>query len=155
MNRAPLALLLALVGCGWQDAREARNGMTSPIIGMTVPDLISCMGKPTSVQQTGPETAILQYDHKDASAALKATVALIGSISIGGGGGCSAVFTIIDGGRTVADVTFPGAYDNGLLSVPYESCRPLVSECLAHPGDTGPLPKGDNPLEYFLPAKPK
>jgi hypothetical protein len=131
MRRLLLAgTLMALTGCGYYDARQARDPLGAhSLIGMTVPDLIDCMGKPDLVQQTGPDTAILEYVHTDSSAGLKATLSLVGSVSIGGGGGCRAVFTVLREGMA-ADVAFPGSYNDGLLSTPYESCSPLVSECL-------------------------
>jgi hypothetical protein len=154
MKRLLLAgTLMALSGCGYYDAREARDPLGAhSLIGMTAPDLVDCMGKPDLVQQTGPDTAIFEYVHTDNSAGLKATLSLVGSISIGGGGGCKAVFTVLRDG-TVADDTFPGSYNNGLLSTPYESCTPLVSECLAHPGSTD-LPKSYDAFTYFLPGAP-
>jgi hypothetical protein len=151
MKRLLLAgTLMALAGCGWQDARRARDSMSSPIIGMSVIDLVDTLGKPDIVQQTGPDTAILEYQHKDTSSGFKLTVSLLGAIQAGGGGGCNLVLTFLRDG-TVADVSFPGAYSNGLLSAPYEDCAPLVSEVLAHPSSTG-VPRAYDAFVYFLPA---
>lgn len=147
--------LIALAGCGWQDAREVRDPLSPhSMIGMTLADAIDCMGKPDAVMQTGPDTAIAQYVHKDTSAGLKATLSLVGSISVGGGGGCNAVLTVLRDG-TVADINFPASYSNGLVSTPYGACAPLVSECRGHRGDTGAPPKGFDAWVYLFPAEKK
>jgi hypothetical protein len=145
-----LGALLALAGCGTVDVHHARNPFGS-FSGMSVPDLLSCMGKPTSVQQTAPDIAILQYDRKDTSAGFKASLAVLGSIQVGGGGGCSAVATI---SRTaVYEMTFPGSYEDSLFSVPYSACASLIHECLAH-FDNTQLPPGYDGFAYLLPKNP-
>ena len=152
MKRALLAGTLLVSGCGTLTTHEARDPLgRSTLIARTVPDLIDCMGKPDAAMQTGPDTAVLQYTRKDTSTGLKATVTLLGSVEIGGGGGCSVVLTILRDG-TVADVAFPGAYTDALFADPLGACRPLVAECLAHPGVTG-LPAGYDSFRWVLPVK--
>ena len=101
----------------------------------------------------GPDTAILQYNRTDTSAGLKATVTLLGSIEIGGGGGCRMVATILRDG-TVADVSFPGSYSDSLFSAPYAACAPLVHELIAHPSSTG-LPRNYDAFTWLLPTAKK
>ncbi len=149
---AAAALASLLAGCGYYDTQAARDPLgRHGLVGLSVPDLLNCAGRPDAVAQTGPDTAILQYDHKDESTGLKATLTLLGSIELGGGGGCSAVFTVLRDG-TVADVTFPRSYADGLFTTPYSACEPLISECLAHPGRTA-LPAGYEAFTYILPEK--
>ena len=147
--RAALALItaLALPGCGLVATREARDP-GGKLVGMSVPDLLAGAGKPDAAQQTGPDTAILQYNRTDASTGLKATVTLLGSIELGGGGGCKMVVTILRDG-TVADVAFPGAYEDSLFAPPYAACAPLLHELLTHPSSTS-LPRGYDAFRYVL-----
>ncbi len=128
---------LALSACGALDTYQARDPLgRSRIIGMALPDLLASLGKPDGVMQTGPDTAVVQYTHVDTSAALKATVLLLGSVELGGGGGCTVVFSVLRDG-TVADVAFPRSYSEQLFSPPYSACAPLVSEVLVHPNGAG------------------
>ncbi len=150
--RLALVALLALTSCGYYDAREARDPR-GVLIGQSLPDILSAMGKPDSVMQTSPDTAIIEYVHKDTSTGLKASVSLLGSIQLGGGGGCNVVFTVLRDG-TVADATFPQAYSNSLFSTPDESCSPLVSEALHHPSSTSLTP-GYSAFDYILPTEKK
>ncbi len=78
---------------------------------------------------------------------LKMSLDLVGSISIGAGGGCTASFDVLRDG-TVVDVDFPQSYHDGVLAEPYGSCAPLVQECLSHPGSTG-LPPGYDLFDYI------
>jgi hypothetical protein len=153
--RPAVLLLLALSGCGFMDARTARDPLKSKVIGMMFPDLADCMGPWDSAHQTKPDEAIVTWKHVDSSAGLKATITLIGSLAIGGGGGCMANFDVNRDG-TVLDVTFPGSYSNGVFSTPYSACESLIHECNAYPGNTG-VPKGYDAWTYLLPdakAKP-
>lgn len=149
MKRVGLLVFLLLSGCGAYDVREARTPLTSPIIGMTFPDLANCMGPWDSVHQTKPDEAILTWKHVANTDAFKASITLVGSVSIGGGGGCIANATILRDG-TVADLAFPQSYSNSLFSAPYAACEPLVKECLGHGGSTG-LPAGYDAFAYLLP----
>lgn len=145
-----VSAILLLSGCGYYDAREARDPLgRSSLIGQTLPDILSAMGKPDSVLQTGPDTAIMQYTRKDTSTGVKASLSLLGSIQIGGGGGCDAVLTILREG-IVADAKFTKAFSNSLFSPLDESCGPLVAEALRHPNSTG-LPRGYDAFVYLLP----
>ncbi len=146
---APIALTALLAGCGALDTHEARKPW-GVLIGMALPDVLSCMGKPDDVQQTGPDTAIIEYRRQDTVDALDLTLALLGSVRLGGGGGCRAVFTVLRTG-TVADVAFAQSFGVGLISAPYEACRPLVSECLRHPSGAG-LSPGYDAWKWLLPG---
>jgi hypothetical protein len=147
-------ILLAVAGCGAMDARLARDPLgRASAIGMTVPDLLDVMGKPDAVLQTGPDTAILQYERKDSAAGLLLTVSMLGTIAIGAGGGCKAVFTILRAG-TVADVTFPGSYSDGLIALPYSACSPLVSEMISH-RENNAIPLGYDAFRYLFTDKPR
>ena len=145
------AVLLLLTGCGALDTREARNP-AGPLIGnMRVPDLLDCMGKPDAVQQTGPDTAILQWTHEQSDQGLAVSVGTLASLQIGTGGGCKMVATILRDG-TVADIAFPGSYSTGLISAPYSECGPIVEECLHHPGATM-LPAHYDAFRWLLPGQ--
>ncbi len=150
MKRALLAgTLLALSGCGYYDTRQARDPLgRSAIIGSSLPDVLSALGKPDSVMQTGPDTAIIEYTHRDTSTGLKATVTLLGSIEVGGSGGCSMVLTVLRDG-TVADVAFPQAYEDGLFTPPYSACVPLIAEVLRHPNGAG-VPAGYDAWDWLF-----
>ncbi len=132
---ALLAILL-LAGCGYYDARAARDPLTSPLIGMGFPDLVHCMGPWDSWHQIDRDVFDVTWGHTDSSAALKMSIAVLGSISVGGSGGCKANVTVLRDG-TVAGVNFPQSYANGLLTAPYGACAPLVSERLQHHDETG------------------
>ncbi len=150
MKRALLAgTLLALSGCGLLETRETRDPQSrSEIIGMALPDLLSSLGKPDSVMATGPDTAVIQYSHVDTSAGLEASFLLLGSIKLGGGGGCRVVFTVLRSG-TVADVAFPFSYSDNLFSAPYSACAPIISEPLLYPNSAG-LPKGYDAFQVLF-----
>ena len=147
-----LPVLLLLTGCGAFDTREARNPAGS-LIGSDVPGLIGCMGKPDAVQQTGPDTAILQWNHEQTDQGLSFSVSIFASLQIGTGGGCKMVATVLRDG-TVADITFPGSFSTGLISAPYSECGPIVEECLHHPGATV-LPAKYDAFVWLLPKDGK
>lgn len=105
------------------------------------------MGPYTKAYKIKPDEANVVWQFTDKSAGLKVSVSLVGSISIGGGGGCTAVFDVMRYGRVV-DVDFPQSYNAGLLAEPYESCGPLIQECLDHPGNTG-LPPGYDLFDFI------
>lgn len=146
--------LMLLSGCATYDVHRVRNPMdTDTLIGRTVPDLVDCMGVGYTFKQTKPNEGVLQWDRKDTSTGLKATVTLLGSIEIGGGGGCSVAFDVLRDG-TVADVNFPNAYNDQLFAQPYGACRSLILECLNHPGSTG-LPAGYDAFQWLNPTDKK
>ena len=143
---------LALSGCAGFDVHEVRDPQSQySMIRMTVPDLIHCMGTKFTWQQTKPDEGELMWTRTDTSTAFKASIELVGSIELGGGGGCSVSADILRSG-TVADIDFPESYNDGLLAEPYHACRPLIIECIGHQGDTG-LPKGYDAFLYLAAAK--
>ena len=145
-------LVLLLTGCGALDTHQARDPW-GPIISSNVPDLISCTGKPDAVQQTGPDTAILQWTHQQSDQGISVTIPVLAAVKIGGGGGCVMVATVLRDG-TVADVAFPGSYTTGLFAPPYSECGPVVSECLRHMGATM-LPVSYDAFRWVLPGAGK
>ncbi len=154
MKRLLLAVtLVTLAGCSYYDTRHARDPLTGPMIGMGFPDLYHCMGPYDAWSRLDKDVFDMTWTHVDNSAGLKATLALVGSISLGGGGGCKANATVLRDG-TVVGLNFPQSYSNGLLSTPYASCAALVSECLGHPDSTGRSPGYDVSV-YLDPAKQK
>ena len=135
-------MIVAIVGaicttaCGTLDTRRARDPLGAhTLVGMNLVDLVDVLGKPDATLQTGPDTAIAEWTHVDTAAGLELTVALLGSLKLGGAGGCTAVFTVLRDG-TIADVAFPRAYSEGLFAPPYSACEPLIGEALRHPGST-------------------
>ncbi len=145
----PLLLVVALSGCGLLETRQTRDPQSrSEIIGMALPDLLSSLGKPDSVMATGPDTAVIQYSHVDTSPGLEASFLLLGSIKLGGGGGCRVVFTVLRSG-TVADVAFPFSYSDNLFSAPYSACAPIISEPLRYPNKAG-APKGYDAFQVLF-----
>ena len=150
MKAAALGLAVLLTGCGAYDVRQARDPLgRSRIIGMALPDLLGSLGKPDAIMRTVPDTALIEYVRLDPSTGLKATVSLLGSIEIGGGGGCKVVLTILRSG-TVADVAFPASYSDQLFSPPYSACAPLVQEAIAHPNGAG-APAGYDAFAVLFP----
>jgi hypothetical protein len=141
-------LLLALSGCGYYDARQARDPLgAESMVGMSVVDLVDCAGVPDHVLQTGPDTAVAQWDYKAAGSALKATIAVLGSLEFGAGESCKLVATVLREG-IVADVAFPGSRAS-VTSGPYAGCSVIVGECLDHPSRTT-LPAGYDAWTWFV-----
>ena len=145
------AVLLALTGCAAWDVHEVRDPQSAhAIIGRaTVPDLILCMGNDYAFKQTKPDEGVLSWTRKDTSTTLKASVTLLGSVELGGGGGCTVNFDVLRDG-TVADADFSEVFNDGLLAEPYHACKPLVRECLSNPGSSG-LPRSYDAFAYLLP----
>jgi hypothetical protein len=152
--RAALLLALALCGCATYDVHQLRDPMAKhTLIGTAVPDLVNCMGTDYTFKQVKADEGVLQYTRKDTSDGLKASVTLIGSVQIGGGGGCSVAFDVLRDG-TVADVHFPNVYNDQLFSEPYAPCRALIKECVSYAGNTG-IPKGFDAFVYLDPTAKK
>ena len=150
---AALGLLAALCGCASWDVHEARDPFGKhSLIGLSVPDLVQCMGTDYVFRPLKPDEGVLMWTRKDESTALKASVTLVGSLELGGGGGCSVAFDVSRRG-TVYDVHFPQVFNDGLLAEPYHACKPLIAECLGYHGDTG-LPVGYDAFAYLAAGKP-
>jgi hypothetical protein len=150
-----LLLALLLPGCASWDVHQARDPMSAhSLIGSTVADIIQCMGTDYTFKRTKPDEGALMYTRKDTSTSLKASVTLVGSVELGGGGGCSVTYDVLDDG-TVADVHFPNVYNDGLFAEPYHACKALIAECVGYKGDTGALPKGYSAMAILDPAAKK
>jgi hypothetical protein len=149
-----LFLAVLLSSCATYDVHEIRDPQSKhSMIGMSVPDLIDCMGTDFVFKPTKPDEGVMMWTRKDTSTALKATLTLVGSVELGGGGGCSVSADVLRDG-TAVDFDFPQSYNDGLLTEPFHACRALVAECLNHPGSTG-LPKGYDAWVYLDPAAKK
>ncbi len=147
----PVALLLALglAGCGAYDAHRARDPY-GPVIGMSVLDLRASLGTPSAPpERLSDDQAMIQYEFKDVSTAFKASVTLLGSIELGGGGQCRVVFRIARRGY-VMDVALPLRSQDSLFSAPYDACDPLLAELIRHRSDSG-VPAGYDAFEYLFP----
>ena len=148
-----LASVLALSGCASWDVHEARTPFgRHSLIGMAVPDLVQCMGTDYVFRPLKPDEGVLMWTRRDTSTTLKASVTLVGSLELGGGGGCSVAFDVSRRG-TVYDVHFPQVFNDGLLAEPYHACKPLIAECEGYHGDTG-LPAGYDAFAYLQATKP-
>ena len=146
MRLWPVLMALLLPGCGAIATHEARDPY-GVLIGMGLPDLLSCAGVPDKVQRTGPDTAVAQWSVSTDTPDLRASVLVFGSIELGGANACRFVATVLRDG-TVADVAFPQAHSS-LVAGPFGACGQLVGECLAHPSRTG-LSRGYDAFAYLF-----
>lgn len=121
------------------------------MIGMTLADVLACMGTPDSKMKTTAGTAIVQWNEKTSDTPLELSALGFG-FKLGGSGECKAVATVLRDG-TVADMAFPGTHNANFLSPPSAACEPLVEECLSHPSATQ-LPPGFDAWAILFEAKP-
>lgn len=145
----PLVAALLLSGCGLMSAHEARDPRGS-LIGHNVVDLLDCAGIPDSRQQVAPDVGVMQWSFKSNDPEIKATIAVIGTISLGSAPQCKMVATFLRDG-TVVDVSFP-ACTSSVFDGPYADAWPLVGECLAHPNSVS-LPVGYDAMVVLFPGK--
>lgn len=122
-----------LMGCSEYATRQARDPYGT-LIGMSMPDLISCAGVPDHIQQLDENQAVLQWDYKSEQPAFKATITILGSIEVGNAESCKLVARVLRDGTT-ADVAFPGS-NTTLTGGPHAGCSNIISECLSHPSTT-------------------
>jgi hypothetical protein len=136
MKRIILCALLALDSCNAPISDEARTS----VVGMTLPDLLSCAGRPDKTIQAGPEDWIVQYEQNQAVQppfTLKSAFVVSGELDIGARGMCHAVFRVHRGYVAAVHFTGPSLTASGANG----ACVPLIRECVTR-ADHTTLPQG-------------
>ncbi|GBR03032.1 hypothetical protein [Acetobacter oeni] len=100
---------------------------------MTLPDLLSCAGKPVHTMQISPADWILSYDQDEPvqpAVTVSSTLPLgiTPTVSLGASGTCHTVIRIHDG--YVAAVHFTGV--TLTMKGATAACAPLIRECVEH-----------------------
>lgn len=144
-----LPLLLLLSGCGAMSSIQARDPR-GVLIGHNVVDLLDCAGIQDAKQQIAPDVGILQWSFKSNDPQIKATIAVIGTISLGSAPQCKMAATFLRDG-TVVDISFPGC-TTSMIGGPYADAAPIVGECLRHPNAIS-LPPGYDAMMMLFPPK--
>jgi hypothetical protein len=119
---------IALCGCSVEDSRTAQRA-ESGLVGLSQPDLETCLGVPNRIQTFQPRTTILSYDGTSTSSGgLSVTLPVVGGLSFSGGGYCHLVARLDDG--KVTAIHYTGETNATFGSEAY--CAPLVRSCLEH-----------------------
>lgn len=130
--RAALASIAILLGaCTAPVSNEARTS----VVGMTLPDLLSCAGRPDKVLHAAPDDWIVQYEQNQAVQppfTLKSSFIVNGEVDIGARGMCHVIFRVHRGYVAAVHFTGPSLTASGANG----ACVPLIRECVTRADHT-------------------
>lgn len=128
MRNVFLLALLTLSACGAFDTRQARVDLN----GKPIEAIIQCAGWPDKLERLDDNLGLAEWQYKDSAPALSVGLALVGSVTIGGGAQCNMVVTFTKDG-TVTSPRFPQCTST-IVRGPDAASTTLAGECLSHIG---------------------
>lgn len=141
-NLCAAAICIGLTACaGEKVTEEARTSL----VATTLPDIISCAGKPDKFTQISSTDWVIQYEDAIARPAITMKGPLSTELDIASTNAvCHAVMRIHNGYVVSMHFTGPSLTING----PNGACIPMIKECLHHKDNTS-IPYNYDSKDYL------